>query len=88
MDWLASSLFFLYNLMFVHKQLALLAACFLLVSCLPYSSTLKMKVIYSYKGQLISTGLYSVISKNIELFNFYDVSKIFNNFDSCMILSH
>jgi hypothetical protein len=43
---LASVLLLLYNPIFITKGLAQLPACFMLVSCLAYFSTLKMEVIF------------------------------------------
>jgi hypothetical protein len=40
---------------------SLLSAYFMLVSCLAYSLTVKMEVIYSPKRWMIFTGLHSVI---------------------------
>jgi hypothetical protein len=41
LGWLASVLLLLYNPMFITKGLAQLPACFMLVFCLAYFSTLK-----------------------------------------------
>jgi hypothetical protein len=43
-------------------------ACFMLVSCVAYSSTLSMEETYSPKGRLAFKGLHNVISQKIELF--------------------
>jgi hypothetical protein len=48
--------------------LAMLAACVMLVSCLAYSLTLKVKQHISLKCCLTVTGLHGVISQKIELF--------------------
>jgi hypothetical protein len=53
-----------YIILCLRKPHALLAACFVLVSCLAYSSTLKMEV----KHQLTFNELHSIIFTRIELF--------------------
>jgi hypothetical protein len=57
---------------------ALLAACFMLASCLDYFLTLKLEMICSSKIWLTFTGLYDLISEKVELFNWKVVSRIYD----------
>jgi hypothetical protein len=47
----------------------LLTACFTLVSCLAYPSTLKIEATRSSEKSAAFNGLYGIISQNMKLFN-------------------
>jgi hypothetical protein len=51
-----------------HLRLGLRSACFILISYLAYSSTVKMEATWSPKRRLTFDGLHSVISQKTELF--------------------
>jgi hypothetical protein len=53
---------------FVRTSNAILANCFMLVSCLAYSSTLKMEVTFSSETSVDFQRLLGIISQEIELF--------------------
>jgi hypothetical protein len=48
--------------------LALLAACFMLVSCLAYSSTLKVEAAYFFEMSFVCHRTIMFLSQKIELF--------------------
>jgi hypothetical protein len=50
------------------RNVSLLAACFMLVSCLNYSLTLKVKAICSSETLMTFTGLHGIISQQIKRF--------------------
>jgi hypothetical protein len=56
------------QLAYSQERVKLLATCFLLVSCLAYSSTLMMEAIFSYETLVDFQGLHDVISQKIEVF--------------------
>jgi hypothetical protein len=60
--------FWFYTITCFRMPYALLAAYFMLVSCLAYSSTLKMEVQHSSECQLTFNILHSIISQQAELF--------------------